>query len=666
MATERLQVILELVTGKYRQEAQQAATSTQQIARSSDQAGTSTRNLGGRFEGLAATAKVAVAGAATAAVVGFAKSSISAAKDLGESINAVEVVFGDAADTITGFGQISAQTVGLSTSTFQQMASQTGQLLQGMGLDADTAAESTIRLTQRAADMASVMNTDVDQALGAIQSALQGQSEPIRKFIGSFSVAELQAYAVEKGMIAAGESMDETTKALATMEFIMDKTNRMAGDFIQTSDELANSQRVAAAEFENAQARFGEAAQAPAAFLVNLGSDILQGLQVMGLFGSTARDATIESVHMSDAINNITDALKEGDDPMTALADSLLHLARNGDLTSDEFRALAAAAGLSEDQFGDFAAIVLDQAENMGLSQELIDELAGALGVAGDAADTAAPKFGILAGEMNQIPSGIDGELRGIGEEAGSAVPSIQDMAEAIRDVATARLEATDPAFAAIQAQQRADEALAEAGNVRDAVGEGEASYEDLQLAIAEAAEAAMEADAANAALGANADQHLRPLQDAIDYVVEELDLANIGASDLLEALGVIDGTDVSFRIEATMDAADRALLSGIASGRLGGPELSMGGASPHNLGRQHGGPVTAGRPYVVGEAGPELMIPAQGGAVISNGNLRALAEAMTGVTGGGMTINFQRQDPHTDAQLVGALRAVQRRMETL
>ena len=34
---------------------------------------------------------------------------------------------------------------------------------------------------------------------------------------------------------------------------------------------------------------------------------------------------------------------------------------------------------------------------------------------------------------------------------------------------------------------------------------------------------------------------------------------------------------------------------------------------------REHGGPVTAGKPYVVGEKGPEIIIPRSDGDVLTN-----------------------------------------------
>ncbi len=41
--------------------------------------------------------------------------------------------------------------------------------------------------------------------------------------------------------------------------------------------------------------------------------------------------------------------------------------------------------------------------------------------------------------------------------------------------------------------------------------------------------------------------------------------------------------------------------------------------------GLEKGGPMQSGRPYLVGEAGPEVVIPASSGQVISNNNLQSI-----------------------------------------
>jgi len=43
------------------------------------------------------------------------------------------------------------------------------------------------------------------------------------------------------------------------------------------------------------------------------------------------------------------------------------------------------------------------------------------------------------------------------------------------------------------------------------------------------------------------------------------------------------------------------------------------------NLGRANGGPVEAGRPYMVGERGPEMFIPGSSGGIMRNEDMRQL-----------------------------------------
>jgi hypothetical protein len=52
--------------------------------------------------------------------------------------------------------------------------------------------------------------------------------------------------------------------------------------------------------------------------------------------------------------------------------------------------------------------------------------------------------------------------------------------------------------------------------------------------------------------------------------------------------------------------------------------------------GREHGGPVERGTPYVVGEAGPELFVPAQSGTIIPND---AATSGGAAVAGGGTSV---------------------------
>lgn len=193
------------------------------------------------------------------AVLFGAGKAIGAASDLGESMNAVSVVFGDASDKVIDFGRQAANAAGLSQKAFNESVVPIGAQLQNLGFSAEQAAEQAIILAQRSADMASVMNKDVDQAIGAIAAGLRGESEQLRNFAVTLSQAEIENYALAQGLVNSKNEIDANIKAQATLGIIMDQTNQFAGDFANTSDSLANQQRILSANLENTSATLGEA-----------------------------------------------------------------------------------------------------------------------------------------------------------------------------------------------------------------------------------------------------------------------------------------------------------------------------------------------------------------------------------------------------------------------
>src|SRR6188768_207467 len=197
-----------------------------------------------------ASSPVAIAGA-TAAVGTFAKASVEAASSLEESINAVNVVFGESASTILEFGENAAKSVGLAQSEFNQLATPLGSILKNAGFGLDETAEKTITLTERAADMASVFNTDVSEALSAIQAGLRGEQDPLERFGVGLSAAKVEARALADTGKDTAKSLTDQEKQLARVELILDQTNQTAGDFANTSDGLANQTRILSAEFKD-------------------------------------------------------------------------------------------------------------------------------------------------------------------------------------------------------------------------------------------------------------------------------------------------------------------------------------------------------------------------------------------------------------------------------
>jgi hypothetical protein len=209
--------------------------------------------------GAAITGGIAAAGAGVTALTGFLVSSIGPASTLGESINAASVVFGEGSDIILEYGKTAAKTVGLANSEFNQLATVTGAFLQNVGFDAAGAADETIRLTERAADMASVFNTDVSGALAAIQSGLKGEFNPLEQFGVKLNAAAIESKALEMGLARTSKELTDSMKATAALELIYAQTEKTAGDFANTSDSVANQQRILTSMFEDLRAQVGTA-----------------------------------------------------------------------------------------------------------------------------------------------------------------------------------------------------------------------------------------------------------------------------------------------------------------------------------------------------------------------------------------------------------------------
>ena len=191
------------------------------------------------------------------ALLAWANQTIKQASNLNESINAVNVVFKESSQTILDFWKNAAKSVWLSKSAFNQLATPIWAMLSNMKYWADEAATATIELTKRAADMASVFNTDVNTAMQAIQAGIRWEIDPLEKYWVSLSDASIKAYALSQWLIETNREMTNEEKTRARVALLMEQTNKLAWDFINTSWEEANASRILNAEIENMSATIG-------------------------------------------------------------------------------------------------------------------------------------------------------------------------------------------------------------------------------------------------------------------------------------------------------------------------------------------------------------------------------------------------------------------------
>lgn len=192
-----------------------------------------------------------------AAIVGLSAVSLKFASDLDESMNKVNVVFGDSADAVVKFSENAATALGISQARALEATGTFGNLFVTMGLGQEDAASMSTELAQLAADLASFNNIDPTEALDKLRAGLVGEVEPLRTVGVALNAAAVEAEAMRLGLVAAGDEMSEADKVQARYSLILQQTTTAQGDFARTSDGMANGMRIARAQLEDLAAKMG-------------------------------------------------------------------------------------------------------------------------------------------------------------------------------------------------------------------------------------------------------------------------------------------------------------------------------------------------------------------------------------------------------------------------
>jgi hypothetical protein len=145
-----------------------------------------------------------------------------------------------------------------SEATFKDTAGTFGALLQQMGLTEEKAADLSLAWLGLAQDMASFHNTKPEEALAAIQSALSGEFEPLKRYGVMLNVAAIEQKALEMGIWDGVGAISAQARALVINEELFAKQSKVVGDFARTSGGAANSTRQLVANFTDAAASIGQ------------------------------------------------------------------------------------------------------------------------------------------------------------------------------------------------------------------------------------------------------------------------------------------------------------------------------------------------------------------------------------------------------------------------
>lgn len=182
----------------------------------------------------------------------------SAASDVTEAINFVDQVFGDASVTIQKWAETANRSALLSKRGALDAAASLGIFGQRIELTGKGLAQFSTNLVELAADMASLKNTRVEDAVVAIAAAMRNEYEPIRRYGVVLNDLVLKQEALRLGIYDGTGQLTQQQKILAVNSELYKQMGVAIGDVERTFTGFANQSRYLQANLENVSATLGQ------------------------------------------------------------------------------------------------------------------------------------------------------------------------------------------------------------------------------------------------------------------------------------------------------------------------------------------------------------------------------------------------------------------------
>jgi hypothetical protein len=194
----------------------------------------------------------------TLPIVAAAGVSIKAFSDLQETINKVDVSFGNQSTAVKEWAKTSIKSMGLAQQSALDATALFGDMGTGMGQTQTEAAKMSMGLTQLGADMASFKNVSFERAQTALAGIYTGETEALKGLGVVMTQTNLEEFARAKGINKSMSEMSQAELVQLRYAYVMDKTKNAQGDFARTSDGLANKTRMSGERMKELSAQLGE------------------------------------------------------------------------------------------------------------------------------------------------------------------------------------------------------------------------------------------------------------------------------------------------------------------------------------------------------------------------------------------------------------------------
>ena len=568
------------------------------------------------FHALGNTVRNVIGGVIVFQTLRFGKQMVDMASSVEEMQSKSSVVFGKFVDTVRSQLEVFGNEVGRSTHELEQMASSIQDTFVPMGFARGEASKLSIQLTKLAVDVASFNNASDTETMMAFQSALVGNHETVRRFGVVITEATLKQELLRMGINKTADEVTNAEKVQARLNLIIAGTADAQGDAERTAGSFANSSKALTSALDEL------VVSALTPLLPTLTNVVIgitntvkateEFLRVIGLIPKDLSTVIKQNEEMSRLYDKEAEILERLDKVVDKRARNTLtnELKTTRQLIQSikDMQTADAQARAGKDR-----SIIVSQAMAKALKEE-----ADAQKKLNELKKLPMKRPDIIGFQMptgaEMIGGGLDASMSGQEQLANTTQRLNELQIQGLKSIADMELEI---------AQATADKRIEIAMQTAEKEKEVRQNFINEQMALLKSGKA-----------------HEMKLEGLTAQQKEDL-IINSGRS-ILEAMAQQNKT--AFKLNKALNIAEavmntaRGVTKALAVGNIPMAVLIgvMGAVQVATIaqqkyqGRRLGGRMNQGEPYMVGEAGAELVVPDRPSNVIPNNKLGGMSQPVT------------------------------------
>jgi len=183
--------------------------------------------------------------------------AIKLASDFEESMNKVDVAFGQSSESVKDFAKTTLEQFGIAEGSALEMTSLFGDMATGMGIAQNDAANLSTSMVGLAGDLASFKNMNIEEVTTALSGVFTGETESLKRLGIVMTEVNLKQFAMEQGIKKNIKEMTQAEKVALRFQYILSVTGNAQGDFARTSGGAANQTRIFQESLKQLGQRFG-------------------------------------------------------------------------------------------------------------------------------------------------------------------------------------------------------------------------------------------------------------------------------------------------------------------------------------------------------------------------------------------------------------------------